>query len=146
LNIRFHNEQGFVYAEVLVAALLLALCVVPVAASVRNALAAADVATAKMRDMRCLQASMETALAEPYINLWQAARDMQTATTYSQPADASCIERDVYIAKYRAKYGQAPVFLPYPDVETAQQLEDVLLYVTVSSPASGYSFTTLVAR
>jgi hypothetical protein len=114
--------------------------------AVRNALAAPDVAKAKMRDMRCLQATMETVLAEPYINLWQAARDMRQTTSYSQPADGSCIERDVYIAKYRARYGQAPVFLPYPDVETAQQLEDVLLYVTVSSPESGYSFTTLVAR
>lgn len=141
-----HDEQGFAYLEVLVAAVLLALCAMPMASAVRHAMAAPDVATAKMRDMRCLQAAMETVLAEPYINLWQAARDMQQASSYTQPADAACIERDVYIAKYRAKYGQAPVFLPYPDVETAQQLEDVLLYVTVSSPGSGYSFTTLVAR
>lgn len=141
-----HDEQGFAYLEVMAAALLLALCVVPMTNAVRNALAAPDVAKAKMRDMRCLQATMETVLAEPYINLWQAARDMQQTTSYSQPADGSCGERDVYIAKYRAPYGQTPVFLPYPDVETAQQLEDVLLYVTVSSPGSGYSFTTLVAR
>ena len=143
---RVHHQAGFAYAEVVAAALLLALCVMPAASAVKNALGAPDVATAKMHEMRCLQATMESVLAEPYINLWQAARDMQHATGYSQPTDANCAERDVYIAKYRAQYGQAPVFLPYPDKETAQQLEDVLLYVTVSTPGAGYSFTTLVAR
>jgi hypothetical protein len=141
-----HAERGFAYVEVALAALLLALCVMPAASAVRNALGASGVAFSKLGEMRCLQASMETVLAEPYFNLWQAARDMQQPTRYSQPADADCVARDVYIAKYRAEYGQAPVFLPYPDQEGAQQLEDVLLYVTVSSPGSAYSFTTLVAR
>jgi hypothetical protein len=143
---RVHHEQGFAYVEVVVAAMLLSLCVIPAASAVKNALAAPNLALAKMQEMRCLQAAMETVLAQPYINLWNAARGTQQTTGYSLPADASCVQRDVYIAKYQALYGKTPVFLPYPDQDPEQALEDVLLYVTVSSPGSSYSFTTLVAR
>jgi Tfp pilus assembly protein PilV len=143
---RIHLEQGIAYVEVLVAALLLALCVMPAASAVKNALAAPDLAQAKMRELRCMQAAMETVLAQPYIDLWNGARGTQQATAYSQPADANCMQRDVYITKYQALNGKAPVFLPYPDTDTEQHLEDVLLYVTVSSPDSPYTFTTLVAR
>lgn len=130
----------------MIAALLLALCALPAASAVKNALAASDLAQTRMREMRCLQSAMESVLAQPYITLWQAARGTQQTTAFSQPADAACVQRDVYIVKYQALYGKTPVFLPYPDQDTEQHLEDVLLYVTVSSPDSSYSFTTLVAR
>jgi adenylate cyclase len=130
----------------LAAVLLLALCALPAAQSVKSALAAPGVAQTKMRELRCMRNQMETVLAEPYQNLWNAARGTQQATSYSKPADASCVARNVYIAKYQAEYGKTPVFLPYPDTAPEQQLEAVLLYVTVSSPDTGYTFTTLVAR
>jgi type II secretory pathway pseudopilin PulG len=137
---------GFSYLEMLAAVLLLALCAAPAADAVKTALAAPTIAGAKMRELRCMKNQMETVLAEPYQNLWNAARGQQLATSYSRPADANCGARNVYIAKYQAEYGKAPVFLPYPDTATEIQLEAVLLYVTVSSPATSYTFTTLVAR
>lgn len=137
---------GFSYLEMLVAVLVLALCAAPAANSVKTALAAPAIAGAKMRELRCMKNQMETVLSEPYQNLWNAARGTAQATSYSKPADASCGARNVYIAKYQAEYGKSPVFLPFPDTLTEQQLENVLLYVTVSSPDTSYTFTTLVAR
>lgn len=137
---------GFAYLEMLAAVLLLALCAEPAADAVKNALNAPAVARTKMRELRCMKNQMETVLAEPYQNLWNAARGMQQASSYSRAADAGCGARNVYIAKYQAEYNKAPVFLPYPDSATEIQLEAVLLYVTVSSPDTAYTFTTLVAR
>jgi hypothetical protein len=145
LNAR-RTACGFAYLEMLAAVLLLALCAKPAADAVKNALNAPAVAQTKMRELRCMKNQMETVLAEPYQNLWNAARGMAQASGYSKAADGSCGVRNVYIAKYQAEYGKPPVFLPYPDTAPEIQLEDVLLYVTVSSPDTPYAFTTLVAR
>lgn len=141
-----HRARGFSYLEMVVAALVLALCAAPLANTVKTALAAPAVAQTRMRELRCMKNTMETVLAEPYQNLWNAARGTSQVTSYSKPADSTCVARNVYITKYQAEYGKTPVFLPYPDTLTEQQLEAVLLYITVSSPDTSYSFTTLVAR
>lgn len=140
------RAAGFSYLEMLAAVLLLALCARPAADAVRTALQAPGVAQAKMRELRCMKNQMETVLAEPYQNLWNAARGTQQASSYSRAADASCPARNVFIAKFQADYGQTPVFLPYPDTAPETQIEAVLLYIIVSSPGGSYTFATLVAR
>ena len=87
---------------------------------------------------------METVLAEPYPNLANAALGKDTPSSYSRPADAACLARNVYIARYEYEYGKSPVFLD--DSAPSWRLESALLYVTVSAPNGSYSFTTLVSR
>lgn len=142
------RRGGFAYVDALCATVLLALCLPPIASAVRNALDATRVAQTRMRELRCMEDKMETVLAEPYKKLWDAARGPGVATGYSAPADGRCMARNVTIAKYEHEWDKAPVFLPYPDDPhlAEKDLDKVLLYITVSSPDSGYSFTTLVRR
>jgi prepilin-type N-terminal cleavage/methylation domain-containing protein len=138
-------SAGFSFVEIMVAVALLALCAAPAAYAIRNGIDATTVAAAKANELRCLRNLMESVLAEPYQNLADQVKGMQTRSTYSRPKDATCIERNVYIAMYEHEYGKAPVVVEKDKASTAQ-LESSLLYITVSSPESGYSFTTLVAR
>lgn len=128
----------------MVAVLVLAICALPLADAVRNGIAASTVGADKARELRCMKTMMETVLAEPYMNLRDAALGMGTASRYSQPAAGGCVLRNVFIATYEREAGQPEVFLDTSADST--RLESPLLYVTVSSPDSGYSFTTLVTR
>lgn len=132
---------GFSYVEVLVAVALLALCAVPLADAVRNGLNAAGIGEAKALELRCMKNTMETVLAEPFDTLWNAASGNNVASAYSQPAGNGCGSRDVFIAKYEHRINSAPKVLSAGDPG-----DDALLLVTVSSPASGYTFATLVDR
>ena len=138
------RQHGFSLVEALVALLVLALCAAPLAEAIRNGIDASTIGAAKARELRCIRNQMETVLAEPYQNLWDAARGRDLPSSYSQPVDAACVAREVYIARYEHEYNGSPVFLDAG--ASASRQEAALLYVTVSSPASGYSFTTLVAR
>lgn len=130
--------------EVMVAVVILAICVLPLAEALRNGLAASSVGADKARELRCMKDMMETVLAEPYYLLSDAALGKDTASRYSLPKDDACPVRNVFIAKYEDELFKNPVFL---DASAgAARLDSALLYITVSSPASGYSFTTLVAR
>jgi prepilin-type N-terminal cleavage/methylation domain-containing protein len=141
---RVLRQHGFSLVEVMVAVAILAICVLPLAEALRNGLAAPSVAAGKARELRCMKDTMETVLAQPYYLLAGAAAGKDTASTYSLPQDATCPLRNVFIAKYEDEYSKDPVFL---DASAgAARLDAALLYITVSSPASGYSFTTLVAR
>jgi len=138
------HRRGFSYVEILVATVVLALCAVPLADAVKNGIDASRIGSAKAQELRCLKNRMETVLAEPYQDLWNAARGRDVASSYSQPADAGCsIAREVYIARYEHEYGKAPRFLD--DSAAPDRLELALLHITVSTPG-GYAFTTLVAR
>jgi prepilin-type N-terminal cleavage/methylation domain-containing protein len=143
LNSR-RRSHGFSFVEILVAVAVLALCAMPLADAVRNGIAASAIGADKARELRCMKNMMETVLAEPYQKLWDAALGKDIASSYSQPADASCIARNVYIARYEYEYGKSPVFLD-ASASTARQ-ESAMLYVAVSAPNGTYSFTTLVAR
>ena len=139
------RERGFSFVEILVAVAVLALCAAPLSAAIRNGIDASRIGTAKAREPRCMKNTMATVLAESYQTLSDAARGKDLPSAYVPPADASCdIARTVTIAKYEYEYGKTPVFLDAsadPD-----RLAMAMLYVTVSSPDSGYSFTTLVPR
>jgi prepilin-type N-terminal cleavage/methylation domain-containing protein len=138
------RQHGFSFVEIMVAVLVLAICAVPLADAVRNGIAASTVGADKARELRCMKTMMETVLAEPYLTLRDAALGMSKASRYSQPAAGGCVRRNVFIAKYEREAGKPEVFLD--DGVDSTRLESPMLYVTVSSPDSGYSFTTLVAR
>ncbi|QOY94531.1 hypothetical protein IM543_00975 [Massilia sp. UMI-21] len=138
------GARGFSYVEVLVATMVLAVCAAPLADAVKNGIDASRIGVAKAQELRCMKEQMETVLAEPYQHLWNAARGTAVASSYSRPADAACIAREVHIARYEHENGKSPVFLD--DGAAPARLETAMLYVTVSSPDSGYTFTTLVAR
>ena len=125
-------KNGFAYVEILIAVLLLALCTLPAANAVRNALNGADAVPAKAVELRCMRDMMETVLAEPYARLL-AAQNGLDATTYSKDAGNGCVERKVFINVYQQN-GIG---------DTARST--VLLRVDVVSPDTNYSFTTLVA-
>jgi hypothetical protein len=134
-------EQGFSYVEVLVAVALLGLCALPMADAIKNGLNANAIGEAKALELRCVQNTMETVLAEPFDNLWKEANGNSSASSYSRPAENNCQAREVFIAKYEHYFGSAGKILPKDD-----PAEDTLLLVTVSSPKSNYSFATLVDR
>ena len=133
--------DGFSLVEVMVAVALLALCALPLADAVKNGLDAAGIGEAKALELGCMKNMMETVLAEPFDTLWDAAHGNAVPSVYSQPAANGCGIRQVFIAKYQHKINAAAQVLPDND-----PTEDTLLLVTVSSPASGYTFATLVDR
>lgn len=133
--------MGFSYVEVLVAVALLGLCALPMADAIKNGLDASAVGEAKALELRCIQNTMETVLAERFEDLWKEANGNSSASSYSRPAGNGCQVRNVYIAKYEHYFGAAGKVLPKED-----PAEDALLLVTVSSPKSNYAFATLVDR
>jgi prepilin-type N-terminal cleavage/methylation domain-containing protein len=139
------RQAGFSFVEVLVAVAVLALCAGPLAGAVKSGIDASRIGTAKARELRCMRNTMEAVLAESYQTLSDAARGKDTPSAWAPPADASCdIARTISIAKYEYEYGKSPVFLDASAGE--DRLAMAMLYVTVSSPDSGYAFTTLVSR
>lgn len=141
-------QRGFSLVEIMVAVVLLALCAVPAADAIKNGLDASTVAGDKGRELRCMRNLMESALAQPYQKLSSAALGPATPSVFSLARDSACpLTREVYISKYEHEYGKLPMFLPQPGVpRTEEQLNTALLYITVSSPDTHYTFTTLVAR
>jgi hypothetical protein len=139
-----HRQRGFSYVELLVAAVVLGLCAAPLMGAIQAGIKASAIGNAKANELRCIKNSMETVMAEPYQHLWDSARGTSIASSYSRPEDATCIAREVHIALYEHEWGKAPLFLDA--AASAARRETAMLYITVSSPASGYAFTTLVAR
>lgn len=139
------RAPGFSFVEILVAVAVLALCAAPLASAVMNGVNASRIGTAKARELRCMRNTMETVLAESYQTLSNAARGKDLPAAYVPAADPSCdIARTVTIAQYEYEHGKSPVFLDASAGE--DRLAMAMLYVTVSSPDSGYTFTTLVSR
>lgn len=134
--------RGFMYVEVIIAALILALCAVPAANAVRNGLNAAQAGQAKGRELRCIRNHMETVLAEPYQNLSDAAIGKRS---YHLDADSDCIARDVAITQVQF---DGVRLTPFSNITnpTEVQKDLTLLQVKVSSPDSDYTFSTVVAR
>lgn len=135
------SARGFSYIEVLVAVGLLALCALPMAEAIRNGLQASAIGAAKALELRCVQNTMETVLAEPFENLWKKAGDNVSPSSYSRPAEHGCQVRNVFIARYEHYFGSAGKVLGRDD-----STEDAMLLITVSSPGSTYSLVTLVDR
>jgi type II secretory pathway pseudopilin PulG len=147
MTARHERQTGFSYIEAMVAVVLLAICAVPAAEAIRNGLDASRIASARAQELRCIKNHMETVLAEPYQNLWNAALGTKIVPAYSRADDNDCVERNVYISKYEHEYDIAPQFIAHPEESGKEdEREAVLLYITVSSGKSPYTFTTLVAR
>jgi len=147
------RQAGFAYAEVMIAALILALCAVPAANAIKNGLDAATVGQSKAAELRCVRNLMETVLAEPYFNL-NAAAEAATSdgvTSYSLPRDGACDVRTVRITLHRfegVKLNDLPA-LPQtipPTAPADEQRRTALLKVQVGMDNSTYRFSTMVAR
>jgi Tfp pilus assembly protein PilV len=149
LQQRCNRASGFAYLEVLVAALVLAVCAVPAANAIKNGLDAGSAGQAKAAELRCLRNRMETVLAEPYASLNSAAGTGTGTSNYSLPPDADCLGRQVTITRTQFD-GQN--ITPLPASASASQQDLALLLVKVAlvdsagKPASDYTFSTVVAR
>lgn len=135
------QARGFAYVEVVIAAVLLALCAVPAANAIKNGLDASQATKAKGRELRCMRNYMESVLAEPYQNLSAAAG----TAAYHRDADSDCIARDAAISQ--AQFDGVNLS-PFSNIvnPTEVQKDLPLLLVKVSSPDSDYTFSTVVAR
>lgn len=138
-NLRRH-AAGFTLLEVIFAMILLAVCLLPAAAAMRDAMRRpADLADAA-RKLDCVGALMETVLAEPYGRLLSLATSAGPAA-YPIPPDAGCPPRAVTIARY----GNDATQKIGPGATGS-----TLLYVSVglANAADGNPFTlsTLVAQ
>jgi Tfp pilus assembly protein PilV len=137
------RHAGFSYVGVLLAAVLLAVCALPAADAVRNALAAPQAGANRLRSLLCLKSQMETVIAQPYQNLLGAAAGANVASAYSLAADAGCPARNVYISKVSV---DAEGITSYPAFDTG------LLQVAVSLPGADpaaaplMSLATVVTR
>lgn len=133
------QDGGFAYAEVLVAALMVALLAMPAADAIKNGIDANRVSQTKAVELRCVRNQMETVLAEPYLNLNLAAG----TTNYNLAADATCDIRKVEIT--RKLFDGANLTDLAINASDVQQ-QTALLLVRVSMKNSDYVFSTVVAR
>lgn len=133
------HQRGFAYVEVMIAAVILALCAVPAANAIKNGLDAATISQAKALELRCVRNRMEAVLAEPYINLNLAAG----TTAYNLDADASCAATTVVID---LKLFDGSKLTDLSSVASDEQKKTALLKIQVALAGSDYSFTTVVAR
>lgn len=139
------QDGGFAYAEVLVAALMVALLAMPAADAIKNGINANRVSQTKSGELRCVRNQMETVLAEPYLSLNRAAG----TANYNLAADGTCDVRTVTITRKLFDGANLTDLLPNPDpianaIDVQQQT--ALLLVRVSMKNSDYAFSTVVAR
>jgi type II secretory pathway pseudopilin PulG len=137
---RTRRSGGFTLLEAVIAMLLLAVCLLPAANALRDAVAAPAVGATAARNLDCVSSLMETVLAEPYNRLLSLATTAD-ASAYPVAPDPACPARTVRIARYGTN-GNRRIGPGAPD--------DYLLYVSVglADPADGNPFTlvTLVSR
>jgi prepilin-type N-terminal cleavage/methylation domain-containing protein len=138
------RQHGFSLMEVMVAVVLLAICAVPLADALRNGIGATTIGAAKARELRCMKNTMETVLAQSHGVLLAAADAADGYTVPDDPACDAALQRRVDIRWYEYEYGKVPVYLDKS--ASAARKEAALLHITVSSPQSAYTFTTLVQR
>jgi prepilin-type N-terminal cleavage/methylation domain-containing protein len=141
------GQQGFSFIEIMVAVLLLAICALPMGDAIRNGISASSLAAAKSRELRCIKNTMETVLAQPYQNLWNAARNQGETTVLPLPADTACAAPPrLFIVKYEYDAGLKKL-VKLSATASPERLESPLLYVSVAAANDGgYALTTLVAR
>lgn len=139
--------RGFAYAEIMIAAVILALCAVPAANAIKNGIDAGQAGAAKTVELQCVRNLMETVMAEPYGSLNAAALNLPSepapATSYSRAAEAPCAARDVVIER---KLFDGAQLTALPLAASDEVKETALLKVKVSMQGSTYAFTSVVAR
>lgn len=131
--------RGFALAEVMIAALMLALCAWPAANAIKNSLDAAQIAQAKATELRCVRNQMETVLAEPYINLNLAAG----TANYNLAADSVCAARTVTLTLIQFD-GLTITPLAATASDDARRIAPVKVQVAMAGAT--YAFTSVVAR
>lgn len=140
---RCGKAAGFAYVELVIAALMLALCAVPAANAIKNGLDASQASQVKAAELRCVRNLMETVLGEPYNNLSAAYDKGMKSGFYNLPQDANCARRTVSI-KLKQFDGKNLTDLSGAP-ESDDQHRTALLWVQVTMLTSGYQFTTVVA-
>jgi prepilin-type N-terminal cleavage/methylation domain-containing protein len=133
------RSAGFTLLEALIAMMLLAVCLLPAANALRNAVAAPTVAASAARNLDCVSSLMETVLAEPYTRLLSFATT--SGTSSYPPPDDDCPARTVRIERYGKTSTRTFGF---------GTTDDHLLFISVglTDPADGnpFTLTTLVSR
>lgn len=133
------SARGFAYVEVLIAAAILALCAVPAANAIRNGLVAGQAGQSKMVALTCVRNLMEKVMAEPYMNLNNAAG----TSVYDVAANDNCAGRTVTIER---KLFDGAKLLELPAGAGIEQKETALLKIKVAMKDSAYTFSTVVAQ
>lgn len=132
------RQQGSSYVEVIVAALLLAICLAPAIDSVTNAVREGGTPLRTTRsDILCVKSHLESVMADPYsvlLGASLAAGSLSVASSYSLAATTACPALQVYLAPYDADQ------LAYPNIDTG------LLLIKVTSLDNTVALSTLATR
>lgn len=134
------SAAGFTLLEVVVAMALLAVCLLPAATALRDAVRGPAEMSAAARNLECVSSLMETVLAEPYGRLLSLATNSGPAN-YPVPADPGCPPRTVTISRYatditrRIGPGGSSDYLLYVSVQ-----------LTNAADGNPFTLTTLVAQ
>lgn len=103
-TIAAHYQRGLSYVEVIIAAALIAIALVPMLEALQSGIQGAGIHQSLTTDHYQLKAKMEEVLAEPFTNLLSAAAaagNKTTPTSYSDSAGSSQ-RRLVYLSFYDA--------------------------------------------
>ena len=133
------HARGFAYAEVLIAAVILAVCAMPAADAIRSGIDAGRIGQSKAAELRCVRNQMDTVLAEPYFVLNRAAG----TPVYDLPADATCAARTVVLS---LKQFDGANLNDLPANSSDEKKSTALILVQVTLADSNYSFSSVVAR
>jgi hypothetical protein len=151
---RQQTQRGLTYVEVLIAALLIVMALVPATNSLYSGLLASRVATNSSEQHYAVLSLSETVLAEPYSALLAAAAVAGDETTPTSFSDAAGIpeRRVVFIARYDADDSDSdgdPFSVPDPDADgdgNPYTGYDGLLWVSVEVEGSIIALRTLAAK
>ena len=104
MNILLFKQRGFSYLDTLIALFILSIAIVPALQALQTGIKAATIHESLTQQHYSITQRLENVLAEPYINLLnaaQAANNKSTPSSYSDPANQA--DRIlVYIALYDA--------------------------------------------
>lgn len=93
------RQQGLSYVEVLLAAVIIAISIVPVSDALRGAIGASELDTAATENHYRLVGKLEDVLAQPFADVLAAAAGTAVASSYSD-AGGSVDRRLVFINAY----------------------------------------------
>lgn len=134
------RAAGFTLLEALLSLFLLAVCLVPAATALRDAMTAPAVGTSAAHNLDCVSALMETVLAEPYARLLSLANATGPAA-YAFTDDGSCPQRTVTINRYGNDSTRA-----IGPGGTGDNLLMVSVALANATDGNPFTLTTLVTR
>jgi Tfp pilus assembly protein PilV len=132
------RHGGFSYLEVLIATLLIAVALVPMMDALRPGIQGSKLHKQRAEIHYVLAGKLETVLAEPFVDLDEAATAAGSATSPTSYSDlAADIPYQVYIWRYDADNADA-------DADVFSGGEDDILWVSVSLADASQSLQTLI--